>query len=199
MQIETYEVEEHTTEGRDPFEVDAEAEALIESLGLDGQRSLLVESDDPDVQTKTRVPYRRMTAEEERVYDTLYPEHAKVEAYNVAPIPLRVLQVISHARPLFKRVEVWGPKTQDPDPVLVGVVDETTPHGFTREVRYILARWGETLVPFEELLEKAVRRLATRWKANAEKVAAECMAFMDAPEHDVREYLSGEFVHRPWT
>lgn len=194
MQIETYEIEEHTTEGRDAFEVEAEAEALIESLGLDGQRALLRASEDPDVATKTRIPYRRMTAEEDRVYATLYPEHVDVSAYDVAPIPLRVLQVVAHARPLFDRLEVWGPKTEDPDPVLIGTI--TKGH---RTEKYLLARWGDALEPFADLYDRAEAHLVRKWKASAEEVAAKAMAFMDAPTALVHRYLSGEWVHEPWT
>jgi len=193
MQIETYEIEEHTTEGRDAFEVEAEAQALIESLGLEGQQELLRASADPDVTTKTRIPYRRMTAEEVRVYGVLYPEHATVTAYDVAPIPLRVLQVSAHGRELFDQLEVWGPVTEDPDPILVGIIKKGH-----REEHHLLARWGDALLPFQELYEKAEAAITKRWKAKAEEVAAECMAFMDAPSACVHRYLAGEWVHEPW-
>lgn len=194
MQIETYEIEEHTTEGRDPFEVDAEAQALIDTLGLEGQRELLRPSKDPDVKTLTRIPYQIMTLQEVRVYEELYPEKSQVAKYRAGPIPLRVLQVIAHCQTLdFDRVEVWGPKTKDPDPVLVGVLKKPGP-----DDHYLLARWGDALEPFERLHERAVESLTRRWKANAERVIAECRAFIEAPAGHVNKKLAGDWIHEPW-
>lgn len=194
MQIETYEIEEHTTEGRDSFEIEAEAEALITSLGLDGQQKLLRASDDPDVTTKTRIPYRRMTAEEARVYKTLYPEASEVEHYDTGPIPLRVLQVVAYAKPLFDGLEVWGPITEDPDPVLVGTLKDGH-----RVEQYLLARWGDALEPFETLYDRALERLRKKWTAKANEVIAEAQSFIASPDALIRKHLGGSWVHEPWT
>lgn len=197
MQVETYEVEEHTTEGRDPFEIEAEAQAIIEELGLEGQRALMKDDEDGDVATKTRVPYRQMTREEVRVYGVLYPEKANVSEYGAGPIPLRVLQVVAHAKPLFKRLEVWGPQTKDPDPVLVGVLAQKQSWGET-DVLYLLARWGDALEPFETLYARAEKHLTEKWTANAQEVIAKCRAFVEAPGACVKKHLSGEWTNEPW-
>lgn len=194
MEIQTYEIEEHTTEGRDPFEVEAEAQALIDELGLEGQQKLYGPDED-GVATRTRIPYRRMTQEEARVYGVLYPEQTKVSTYRAGPIPLRVLQVIAHGRTMFDRLEVWGPTTEDPDPILVGYLKGDN----VREDRYLLARWGDALEPFEVLYERAQARLTRDWKAKAEQVIAECQAFIATPGGAVGKYLAGEWVHKPWT
>lgn len=189
MQVETYEVTEMTTEGRDSFEIEAEAQALIEEMGLDGQKSLLRQTD-PDVGTKERIPYRLMTNEERGVYKALYPETATMDQYAAGPIPLRVLQVGAHAVKLFDKVEVWFPSTSDPDPLLVGCVEAGD---------YLLARWGDALAPFEDLKDRAIKAVSDDWVANAQQVIEDCRAFIAAPEALVRKKLRGGWVRKPWT
>ena len=58
MLVETYEVTEIDAEGTP--ECEAEASELIEKLGLEGQRKLYRENGNQ----QTRIPYRKMTAEE---------------------------------------------------------------------------------------------------------------------------------------
>lgn len=80
MLVETFELEEVAEQ---PPELEAEAVALIEKLGLDGQQ--------------TRIPYRKMTEEETFVYGILCPMRTPLKKYKEGPIPLRVLQVAAHA------------------------------------------------------------------------------------------------------
>ncbi len=96
MQVETFEAIERELAEHAPEE-QAKALELIEELGLDGQQELLTERDDDDGE---RCPYRRMTAEEQRVYGAICEKTTEIEAYASGPIPLRVLQVAAHARPL---------------------------------------------------------------------------------------------------
>lgn len=147
MEVETYEALEVTSAG---VECDAEAVKLIDELELDGQKSL-VKADGK------RVPYRAMTATEFFVYSTLMTQRAKLKDYRVDSIPLRVLQVAAHAKPLYKRIEVWhAPEGADvKDPVLVGIVQGNPQYDWD-EKQHILARWGDVLVPLSDLLKTAL-------------------------------------------
>lgn len=195
MQVETYEVTEETTEGRPKAEVDAVSLQLIEDLGLDGQRQLLVGSDDEDVGTQL-IPYRRMTEQEVVVYQECFKDRGAVEAYSAGPIPVRILQVIAHAKTLFEDIEVWGPRVHDPDPLLVG--RRTPERGYGTEY-YLLARWGEALVPFEDLLARARRQITERWTRKAREVIANCQRFLDDPSDRVNERLEGRSVYEEYT
>ena len=194
MEVETYEVTEATTEGKDSFEVEAEAASLIEELGLEGQKGLLAPDPDPDVKTGTRVPYKKMTQQEVKVYSTLYPQRVDVEKYNDGPIPVRVLQVVAHARGMFEKLQVWGPQVMDPDPVLVGVNGS-----YYSGDMFLLARWGDALAPFEELYQRAFESLKTEWVDKAQEVVSEARSFTEAPDALVRKHLNGGHVHKPWT
>lgn len=152
MQVETYEQTEVTSEGVQ--ENDAECVKLIEQLGLNGQRLLILnDSGGPVI-----MPYRKVTAEEHLVYGLLFPSTTTVEEYALGPIPLRVLQVIAHARDLFAHLLVWHPQDVRKDPVLVGLQSQhpypTSTH--KREESFLLARWGEALRPFSDLKKDAV-------------------------------------------
>lgn len=188
MEVQTYEATEATTEHRDRYEIEAEAEQLIEEMDLEGQKSLMVE--DPETDTATRTPYEKMTQEQERVYGTLYPAKTDVEDYDKGPIPVRVLQIVSHGRELFDRMRVWHARTEDPDPVLVGTHDGDD---------FLLARWGDALAPFDDLYDRAIERKRDEWVSNAQEVMRECEAFISSPIGQVKKYMSGDWIHGPWT
>lgn len=159
MQVETYEVEELTGEASN-MAADSEASELIASLGLGGQRRLL----NPD--TVTRQPYRLITKEENAVFTTLFPNQSKLCDYADGIIPLRVLQLVAHAKEsgfFNKGFYVWHPEPGKSDPVLVGHVERPVQTWTTTDT-YLLARWGDALLPFEDLRKKAAAVLVSKWK-----------------------------------
>lgn len=196
MQIETYEIEEATTEGREPAEVEAVAVQMIEEMGLEGQKRLLKPQKHEDGDTFTRIPYPRMKAEEEKVYSVLFESQVDVGEHDAGIIPLRVLQVVAHARSLFEEVEVWYPEVHDPDPVLVG---KRRPPGRTYGWEFfLLARWGDVLVPFEELRERAIIKLRKDWKRKLEEATAKARQFEANLETNLLSYFAGSYISTPW-
>ncbi len=148
VQVETFECTETASE---PIEASEEAISLINELGLDGQQDLICKT---KTNHDTRAQYREMTVEEFNVYKTLCPTAMKIGKYKAAPIPLRVLQIASHAKQCFPGSElyVWDRESmviKDPVLVLEVVV------GYSVKTRYILARWGEELETFVVLLKRA--------------------------------------------
>src|SRR4051812_13224919 len=126
MKVETYEaisVDEQNGTVLNEI-VSEEALALIESLGLSGQRGLIDTRKVDGEEVQVRIPYRRVTSEELAVFSALMPNRVDLAAYADGPIPLRVLQVAAHARSLdffTSGIEVWCPEPGRDDPVLVGV------------------------------------------------------------------------------
>lgn len=166
MLVETFECHETASE---PIEAAEEAVALIESLGLNGQRELLSRRDDHN----TRCPYREMTADEKFVYGTLCPTRAKLKDYKRTPIPLRVLQVAAHANSLgiFKELMVLDAGTAvEKDPVLVGVIPDKQYSWMTTD--FILARWGDELEAFVVLLKRAAAKVRESWRADLVNIRA---------------------------
>jgi hypothetical protein len=165
MKIETYECEELRGSEATTMAADAEAIELIEKLGLEGQRKLA----NPD--TCTREPYREMTKLELFVWSSVCPEKTEVTQYRLSPIPLRVLQVIAYARELgiYTRLEVWHPKQVKEDPILVGVPNNEQ----WSSKRHLIARWGDVLVPFAELQERAKEVMARNFAAALDEIKQE--------------------------
>lgn len=149
-QVETYEM---TDVREETPEQSAEAKALIESLGLKGQ----MHEAEAGAQVLARFPYRCMTREEEFVYTLLCPRKTSATEYAGDPMPIEVLKTIAYARTLQdKRIaylEVWAADSVSvKDPVLVG-----RPSYYNTPI-YILARWGEELLPLSVLLPDALKK-----------------------------------------
>lgn len=173
MQVETYECNETAAE---PFEACEEAVGLIESLGLDGQKGLNVKD---DIGRDVRCPYREMTKDEQFAYSVLCPQKTDIKRYDAGPIPLRVLQIASHAAGLdvFRRLIVWhAASAAVPDPVLVGMMPRPSDSTYEFYDRpFILARWAESLDAFVTVLktacEKKRRQLVDQINAANRQVA----------------------------
>lgn len=167
MQIETYKIEEVTGE-LDEMAADGAANELIESLGLAGQKKLI------DTKTSTRVAFRRMTEVERDVYELLFPEKSDVLKFDTEIIPVRVLEILRDAKDLnqFIAFEVWHSRTKKEDPILVGIVGEHQPQSWNQNyisvsARFLIARWGDALLPFEKLCEQAKKLWIAKEKLSA--------------------------------
>lgn len=163
MNVEVYTTEE-TTRNQDDI---AEVKTLIESLGLEGQKQFV------EVPANTVNPYRRMTADEQFIYETLMPNTCKPEKYKADLIPLRVLQVLAHARSLeyFDELTVCYPELGQDDPVLIGAKKD--PESGRNDL-FILARWGEALKPVPELLRLALAEKKRRVLSKYEEIRRSC-------------------------
>jgi hypothetical protein len=146
-QVQLYEIEDVRIETPAQSE---EALALIESLGLKGQAT------QTETKTDVRFPYRQMLNEEQFVFSVLCPSKHDVHAY-ADPIPLEVLKTLAYAKSLkdsrLGYFEVWtADASATKDPVLVGRKTEYSGES------YLLARWGDELLPIEVLLPDALKR-----------------------------------------
>ncbi|MEE9471786.1 MAG: hypothetical protein V3W32_08690, partial [Gemmatimonadota bacterium] len=119
----------------------------------------------------------------------------EVEDYKAGPIPLRVLQVVAHARPLFDEVHVWySGSVQVKDPILVGYRGGNRYKG----TKFILARWGDELGSLEELRERVVRLWKDRESKKARAKIAACEAFLaGGAAAEAERYFDGQFVNAP--
>lgn len=142
--VETYELEVE----RHP-EACEESKRLIEELGLAGQGATITED-------KGRLPYRMMTATESEVFGLLLPVREKIETYCADSIPLRVLQILAHAKSLgcFGGFEIMHQAAQVKDPVLCAYMPGEQ---YSYHKRYLLARWGDALDEMPALIRAAAK------------------------------------------
>jgi hypothetical protein len=129
-----------------------------------------------------------MTSEENAIYRTLLTQRTTIEKYADGPIPLRVMQIVAHARGTGDErvgyLEIWHEPTFK-DPILVG---RKNSYGDP----YMLARWGTTLAGLPELREMARKKLlpkAQAWVGKVKSLVAELPGTMEAR---VDLYLTGE-------
>jgi hypothetical protein len=161
MVVETYECEEVAEATPEQSE---EAIALIAELGLEGQEELVARKGKHDSRLS---PYRLMTIDEIFVYSQICPAHTPLNKFKAEPIPLRVLQVASHAREHFKGLEVWSREGAEvKDPVLVGWTGDSWNKTYS-----ILARWGEALDEWPAVVNAAMKLWREHSKANLEHIA----------------------------
>lgn len=188
MEIETYEVTEMYEDGS--TEDLALVQELLLELELEGQVDLL------DQTGGKQFPYRKMEAEEWEIFHLLCPNQDRVENYNGEAIPLRVLQVIHHAKsieneagePFFDYIRVMYPANADiDDPVVYG---QNGKYDHSSQ-KYILARWGKTLAPLSELRKLAGDIKRSKLIAIGKKIMASAKG-----EIEVLEALSNlEIMH----
>lgn len=198
MLVETYEVTETNPEtGTAEFE--PEALALIEELGLEGQQSIISrrEAANGEGDVATLCPYAEMDATTHRVYQALLPDSMKLGDYDRGPIPLRVLQVaaLAERESWFDKLQVWcSPSSADKDPLLVGI--RSKPGTYGQETRlFLLARWGEVLQPFEELVELARDRWVAKRKAELEERIADAQTKLASIGALAVKHFAGEWVN----
>ena len=174
MQVETYEC---TNTHSETPEQSAEALRLIQELGLTGQQPAT------DTTDKPRNPYRLMKSDEQFVYRILCPDVCKVEDYKAGPIPLEVLKTLAYAKTLdvFAGFEVWAASSKSvKDPVLVGYTNRSQ-WGSLSGGPYILARWGEELLPLEVLAPDAIRIWYASRMDKIRAIRAECDLALQLP------------------
>lgn len=190
MVVETYEVEEVK---QATVEQDAEAKALVEALGLEGQSKLY--NPQPEDSDERPFPYRKMTAQEKWVYELLLPAKTKLKNYEDGAIPLRVLQVAAHAAKLMEgrlgefNLYVWHPQNTDyKDPLLV----LREGGDWTAQKYWILARWGEELEEFAVMANRAKELYKQLCLAKLEECKQQIEVWMRSADAKVHEhYLKG--------
>jgi len=191
-QVETFEIEDATHGEASQMAHDAEAAELIEKLGLSGQKSL------QNPETLTRCPYPVAEADDLVVYRALNPESCKPEEYSLDCFPVRVMQVLAHAKELnfFTSFAIWYPKSaRVDDPVLVGFRAWKRPgQSWDTTDTYILARWGKMLRPLAELRQMAIGDLRDCAISKIAKGMGELTAAAEQAKTTVDlKFLSHEF------
>lgn len=172
MQVETF---EDTDVRAETTEQSAEALALIKELGLEGQLAKA----DTSTETETRFPYRLITNEELFIYSQLCPSKSEATRYDMSPMPIEVLKALHFAKSfnLLKSFYVWSAdSSKTKDPVLVGF---ESAYGSGR--CYILARWGEELLPLQVMLPDAIRVWYASRVDKLNEIIAECRTALAQP------------------
>ena len=157
MAVEVY-LEPELEEMVGSVEVTEEWKQLAEELGMEGQLKLITPKSGEETD-KNPSPYIHMNAKAERVFAILCPEVVDYKKYDKSTIPRDVLREIAMAERLkfFDKICIWYDDAS-PDPLVVGYIKM----GSYEYVKHMIARFGDELLPFEELERKSINRLKKR-------------------------------------
>jgi hypothetical protein len=157
MAVEVY-LEPELEEMVGSVEVTEEWKQLAEELGMEGQLKLIAPKSGEE-SDKNPSPYIHMNAKAERVFAILCPEVVDYKKYDKSTIPRDVLREIAMAERLkfFDKICIWYDDAS-PDPLVVGYIQV----GTYEYVKHMIARFGDELLPFEELERKSINRLKKR-------------------------------------
>ena len=186
MQVETYEIEEKDEMTQ---EIEHEAINLINTLELTGQKELINRTDT----TTERFQYPEMTASEYNIYSAIFPLHTMVDKYSAGILPVRVLQVIAHAKTYCDFIQVWHKKIHDPDPLLIGLKSKAK-NEYNIDNRYVLARWGDSLKSFAELTKEARITIKREFEKTIKEKLTKAKSDLENLDTLVDAKLNGESV-----
>ena len=136
-------------------ELDDEAIALIEELGLNRQ-----------IESGTRICYPKPTADRALIMQYLFPTATRLEDYDVGLIPVRVLKEIRSYKtdhPTHRLVIRHSPPAQVKDPILLACIGDNSWSDLSLDMfdnKRMIARWGDALESWDTLLERAERAVS---------------------------------------
>ena len=114
--------------------------------------------------TNEAIPYPTISDEDWKVWTAFLPVRTEIDEKflrGASPLlyaqtlPLKVRDELKKANRFFDRVEVWGKREIEKDPIAVG---------YRGNDRYLIARWGmEKLIPFEAIKKSMPLMLAYRY------------------------------------
>jgi hypothetical protein len=117
--------------------------------------------------TNEAIPYPTISDEDWKVWTAFLPVRTEIDEKFLSgaspqlyaqTLPPKVREELQRANRFFDRVEVWGKREIEKDPIAVG---------YQGNDRYLIARWGmEKLVPFEAI--KKSMPLVLGWKCGVE-------------------------------
>lgn len=132
----------------------------VEDLGLTGQMAVVKKENIP-------VPFMHMPAQLTAIAETLCPMKVAVEAYNLTPIPVEILELVALSKKegYFEKIQIWY-DDKARDPFCIGLRYATEEHkasAYSWNLQpYLIGKWADVKHSWEKLRERAVKR----WKAN---------------------------------
>ena len=114
--------------------------------------------------TNEAIPYPTISDEDWKVWTAFLPVRTEIDENfltGASPLlyaqtlPPKVRDELKRANRFFDRVEVWGKREIEKDPIAVG---------YRGNDRYLIARWGmEKLIPFEAIKKSIPLMVAYRY------------------------------------
>lgn len=183
--VETYIIEE-TQELIYDNEKLAQWNKHVESLGLTGQTKI-------QAKDKSPVPFLHMKTSLINVFTTLCPRKVDITAYDKTPIPVEILEMaaLSVREGYFDKIEIWY-DDKTPDPACIGLrrnssYDAKYPTWSSGLDKYLIGRWADVKMSFEQLIEKAKTLFVASKKDSYNKTIKEYQRKLEDLDREARE------------
>lgn len=156
--------------------------ATCKELGLTNQIGLSSKED------RVGPPYRFCDPRTTKIILAICPRVVELDKYKASTIPLDVLQEAKKCKDNGWYSKLWvAYDDQSPDPFLLGeIAGEQSWNGTFHQI----ARWGDELLPWEELERKAIERITAIYTASIRKFKAEVDAQANMIEENVQQFLA---------
>lgn len=130
--------------------------AKVEELGLEGQRTVLIDKE------KSPIPFLWMNAALVSTFKVLCPTGVDVEKYDKTPIPVELLEVVGLCMKegYFAKIKVWY-NEKEKDPVIIGYTmpkDGDVSSNWSLDYysqKYLIGRWADVKASLDSLVERA--------------------------------------------
>lgn len=158
----------------------------VESLGLAGQLKLMQNASNSSASPN---PFTPMNTVMQRVYETLCPSKMNYKDYDKSAIPVEVLDLIALAERegYFVDIKIWY-DDKTPDPIAVGYGSHQ--YEFMRP-KFLIAKWGDVIEPFDQLLLRARKIFFKQRKAELQNKMIESKQKLESIQVDVVRYFQG--------
>lgn len=147
-------------------EVSEQWQNLALSLGMEGQLQA-INKVKPEGETASPIPYMRLNKRWVKIFKTLCPAKDVYNKYKFSTIPLDGLAEIGLCKEknYFEKIEIWY-DDKEKDPLIVGSNGE-----WSNRQYYLVGRFGDEVLPLEELELKAKARLIAHLRNQVDKVS----------------------------
>ena len=154
-QVETFIIEETSELIYDNEKLNQWNE-LVNELGLEGQTKIVTKEKSP-------IPFMYLKKSLQNVFETLCPRKVDVEKFDISPIPVEILDLISLSKKekYFSRIEIWY-DDNNPDPVCVGITSEWYTYDYDCVPDELKKQYFKT----KEIALKAIQKINPEFKGN---------------------------------
>jgi hypothetical protein len=185
--VTVYELKENEELTRVP-EAAGEWTAMVNDLGLEGQKKLLTKAQEGEMASP--IPYLWMNSRLRKVFKTLCPTNQNIDEYDKMPIPILILGHVKQCqmKGWFKAIEVWY-DDEKPDPVVVGIANKKQ----EEETAYLIGRWGAEDKSLEALSFEAAERRKAHLIHEANEKLSEVQKVLENPDKEVENYFADHY------
>jgi len=139
---------------------------------------------------KKAPPYMYVDPKTQKIMKILCPREEDFRKYSASTIPLDVLKEIQKCvkNGWYASIKIMY-DDKSPDPFVIGLTKNED--NWRRHI-HLIARWGGELIPFEQLEEKAIRRLKDEVADTLNSVKIAVTSNLENVEGFIRSLLNGK-------